>query len=162
MMCVGGVGEEGCAHECSARIGQKSVLHLLELELQVVVSQLMWILECKCGSSARGIYAPDCWEVFLVPELEYLRNYENLMSYKNKIVVQLRPNDIPSSLPLSHIICVSWCEMMNNDATKTLAPPLFSRESYTRNEEIKTNLGSHSYLYRRDRKSVSFSKSQYI
>lgn len=59
-VCRGGVGEEGCAHECSARIGQKSVLHLLGLELQVVVSQLMWILECKRGSSERGIYAPNC------------------------------------------------------------------------------------------------------
>ena len=42
---------------CTALGGQKRVLDILELQLQVVVSHLMWVLETKLRSSTRTINA---------------------------------------------------------------------------------------------------------
>lgn len=55
-VCVGVV----CSLEYRYRGGQKSMLDPLELELQPVMSYLMWALGTKLQSSARAVYTLNC------------------------------------------------------------------------------------------------------
>lgn len=44
-------------HVCTAQVDQKRVSAPLELELQAVVTQLMYVLETELGSFARALCA---------------------------------------------------------------------------------------------------------
>ena len=49
-----------CIHKCSAQGDQKRASDPLELELEVVVSPLMWVLGTELGSSARTACILNC------------------------------------------------------------------------------------------------------
>lgn len=49
-----------CIHKCSAQGDHQRVSDPLELELEVVVSPLMWVLGTELGSSARTACILNC------------------------------------------------------------------------------------------------------
>jgi hypothetical protein len=53
-----------CAHEGGC-LRRSEVLDLLELELQRVVSCLLWLLRTELQSSARAVLTPNHWTIFL-------------------------------------------------------------------------------------------------
>ena len=57
IMLIMYMDREVYAHERSAHRGQEKAPDLLELELQMVVSHLVWVLEIELGSSARAMSA---------------------------------------------------------------------------------------------------------
>jgi hypothetical protein len=66
MSAYGDVRMNAHAHE-----GQK-VIDPRELEVQMVVSHLMWVLTTKLGSSGRAVNALNNWVISLAPKIIFI------------------------------------------------------------------------------------------
>lgn len=75
-----------CVCACALR-GLQRVSDPLELELKVVVSHLMWVLETEPRSSGRESSAPNHWAVSLF--LHFLLN-----ELKSKVLAKIRCRQI--------------------------------------------------------------------
>lgn len=79
---------------CLSR-GEQMVSDCLDLELQLVISQLTWVLGNKLGSSIREVYALSRWAT--APALNQV-----FLSQPHKSNEGVHPNT-PSSLPLQQL-----------------------------------------------------------
>lgn len=62
-----------CSYEYSFWGGQKRVPDPLQLELQVFVRYLMWILRTELRSSLRAVHVTQFWAFLSSPELPFLQ-----------------------------------------------------------------------------------------
>lgn len=106
-----------------ARIG---FFYLLELELQVVIVHLMWVLGIWLSSSARAQSGPSCYDIFFSPMCPFLSmkwlcdyswNVWNLVSYSRMCVFKHCMTVVVIQLYIDFSIiylCFRWHKFLQN------------------------------------------------